>query len=271
MAAILVLSITFFISYVFVTTMVGSEYVLRYFEAQPQIIAFFNPDAEVDSVKRAEDTMRALPFVKDVTVISKEDALNIFLEDNQDDPLTLQLVTADILPASIEVSAVDIQSLPQIEQALLNVPDVSSVEYQRDIVEQLHNWTNSIRLVGGLFITLLVATSVLIIIVITGMKVSSKRTAIRVMQLIGASGWYIKAPFLFEGMYYGVIGAIIGWVATYILSLYATPWLIQFFGEIGIVPIPLIFMGALLAGGVTSGVLIGGIASFFSSQRLLKY
>lgn len=270
-AAIMVLTITFFISYVFVMLIVGSEFVLRYFETQPQITGFFRADTSEEAVTQAEASIKQLSFVKDINVISKEEALQIYQEDNKDDPLLLQLVTADILPASIEVSATDIAALPQIEEELKQIPEIEEVIYQRDIVESLAKWTRALRLVGISLISLLVITSVFVIIVITGMKVASKRTAIRVMQLIGASRWYIKAPFFFEGVYYGILGAVLGWIGTYILSLYLTPWLLQFLRDIPIVPIPTVFMLGLLGSGVLSGIIIGGLASLFSSQRLLKY
>lgn len=270
-AAIMVLTITFFISYVFVMLMVGSEFVLRYFETQPQITGFFRADTSEEAVTQAEASIKQLSYVKDINVISKEEALQIYQEDNKDDPLLLQLVTADILPASIEVSATDIAALPQIEEELKQIPEIEEVIYQRDIVESLAKWTRALRLVGISLISLLVITSVFVIIVITGMKVASKRTAIRVMQLIGASRWYIKAPFFFEGVYYGILGAVLGWIGTYILSLYLTPWLLQFLRDIPIVPVPTVFMLGLLGSGVLSGIIIGGLASLFSSQRLLKY
>lgn len=270
-AAIMVLTITFFISYVFVMLIVGSEFVLRYFETQPQITGFFRADTSEEAVTQAEASIKQLSYVKDINVISKEEALQIYQEDNKDDPLLLQLVTADILPASIEVSATDIAALPQIEEELKQIPEIEEVIYQRDIVESLAKWTRALRLVGISLISLLVITSVFVIIVITGMKVASKRTAIRVMQLIGASRWYIKAPFFFEGVYYGILGAVLGWIGTYILSLYLTPWLLQFLRDIPIVPIPTVFMLGLLGSGVLSGIIIGGLASLFSSQRLLKY
>lgn len=271
LAAIMVLTISFFITYIFTMLIVGSEFVLRYFETQPQITAFFQTDTPSEVVANTQQTMQSQSNVKSVKVISKDEALQIYQEDNKEDPLLLQLVTADILPASIEVQANSIDALPEIETQLKAVPEIDEVIYQKDIVDALAKWTKSLRLVGAALISLLITTSIFVIIVITGMKVASKRTTIRVMQLIGASRWYIKAPFLFEGVYYGIFGAILGWIGVYTLSLYLTPWLLEFLKDIPVVPVPPIFMFGLLGAGVLSGTIIGFIASWFASQRFFKY
>lgn len=271
LAAILVLSISFFVTYVFVVLIAGSEKVLQYFETQPQVTAFFDTQATDEQLKQAESAMQGKEYVKNVRVISKEQALAIYQEDNKDDPLLLQLVTADILPASLEVSAVSIDSLPQIEADLKTLSGIEEVVFQKDIVNKLAQWTTTLRTAGVALIALLMSTSTLIIIVITSMKVSTRRTAIKIMQLIGASQWYIKAPFLFEGIYYGILGAFIGWLAVYTLLLYLTPWLANFLGDIPLLPVPFLFMLGLLGAGTVVGTLLGSLASLFSSQRFLKY
>lgn len=268
--ALSVLSITFFVTYIFAMMMIGSEMVLQYFETQPQITAFFETNADPSQVTTAEQVMSEKPYVQEIRVISKEEALQIYQEDNKEDPVLLQLVTADILPASIEVSGNDINSLQLIERDLQALEGIDEVIYQKEVVETLSNWTRSVRTVGAAMVGLLVFTSILVIMVITSMKVSMRRNAIKIMRLIGASGWYIKGPFLFEGMYYGIIGALIGWVFVYVLLLYATPWLLEFLGDIQLLPVPIEYMLAFLGVGVLSGIIIGGFASLFASGRYIK-
>lgn len=271
LAALLVLTITFFVGYVFTLLITGSEVVLRYFETQPQITAFFQVDAEPELVEVARRQLEQREYVKEVKIVSKEEALLIYQEDNKDDPLLLQLVTADILPASIEVSAQSIAALEQVELDLQKLDGIDEVVYQRDVVASLGKWTSSLRYIGLAIVGLLGITSILIIMVITGMKISAKRNAIKVMQLIGASKWYIKAPFFFEGVYYGLFGAVFGWVFTYIGLLYITPWLMKFFVGIPLLPVPIELMLIILGGGSLIGILIGGFSSLISSQRLLRY
>lgn len=269
LAAVMTLSQTFFLAYMFVLLMIGSELILRYFETQPQITAFFQPDIGDEQVSEAEQVIAEKPYVKSIKRITKDQALSIYREDNKDDAILLQLVTADILPASLEVSTKTIESLPQLEADLKELPGVDEVVFQKDVTDTLSKWTNSLRAGGSFLLILMGFTSAIQIMVMMSMRVSSKRQAIRTMQLIGASRWYIKAPFILEGAMYGILGAVIGWIGIFTMQMYLTPWLLNFLGDIPILPIPITFMAILLAAGTCVGTIIGGFSSLLSTQRFL--
>lgn len=269
LAAVFTLTQTFFLAYVFVMLMVGSEFVLRYFETQPQITAFFKPDVSDEEVAEAQVQIEGKEYVKSVKRVTKQDALNIYREDNKDDPLLLQLVTADILPASLEVSTNQIESLPELESTLKALPGIDEVVFQKDVTDTLSKWTQNLR-TGGIFLLALMAiTSIFQIIVMTSMKISAKRSAIKTMQLIGASRWYIKAPFILEGAMYGFLGALFGWLAMYTCVLYLTPWLLEFLGDIPLLPVSPLYMLAVLGSGSVAGVLLGSFSSLSATQRFL--
>jgi len=102
------------------------------------------------------------------------------------------------------------------------------------------------------------------------MKASMRRREIRIMQLIGATAWYIRSPFLVEGIFYGLIGAFLAWIFVYSLLLYATPALTEFLSGIPLLPIPLIFLLLLLGGLTFVGVLIGGLGALLAVKRHLR-
>jgi cell division transport system permease protein len=270
LAAVLTLTQTFFLAYLFAILMIGSEVVLRYFETQPQITAFFKADVSDDQVSQAKAQIERKEYVKSVKQITKDDALATYREDNKNDPILLQLVTADILPASLEVSATEIQSLPQLEQDLKALDGIDEVVFQKDVTDTLGKWTANLRRGGVFLLSILALTSIVQIMVMTSMKISAKRNAIKTMQLIGASRWYIKSPFIFEGAIYGLLGALLGWVGLYVSVLYSTPWLIEFLGEIPLLPVSPVFMLALLGAGTITGITLGAISSLLASQRFLR-
>jgi cell division transport system permease protein len=66
-----------------------------------------------------------------------------------------------------------------------------------------------------------------------GIKITVRKDEIEIMKLIGASNWFIRTPFLLEGIFYGAVGAIIGWGISYgVLAFYATPKIESFFGGV---------------------------------------
>jgi len=270
LAATLIMFLTFFLATVFVLTAGGFQVVLRYFETRPQVTAFLKDETTLEQVDTIKARLAQTGKVKEAKYISKEEALVIYREQNKNDPLLLEMVTANILPASLEVAAKEISFLPEVAQILKSEPGVEEVVFQEDVVKALHNWTSTLRKIGIGLIGALGLVSLLIILVIIGMKITLRKEEIEILQLIGASPWYIRAPFIFEGMFYGVIGAILAWGIGYLLLLYATPFLVKFLSGIPILPVPIPFMLAVLGIEILAGIVIGSLGSLLAVRRYLK-
>lgn len=270
LAAILLLVITFFVAYSFSLFLYSTQHLLQYFETRPQIIAFFDLEATADQIGQTEQTMKAKGYVENTTVISKDQALQIYQETNKEDPLLLELVTADILPASIEVSGKNVEALQSIKSDLEQMTQIDEVVFQQNVIDSLKNWTRSVRYIGIGAITILCLTSLLNIMVLTAMKISNKRNTINIMRMIGATRWYIKAPYLYEGFLYGLFGSILGWILMYVGLLYATPWLENFLGTIPLLPFPPEIFALQLGAGSLIGVILTGMASTIAVQRVMR-
>ncbi len=270
LAAILLLSVTFFVGYSLSLFALGSEQVLRYFESRPQVIAFFEVDTLPEEIDSTNELMKQKPYVTETTLVSKDEALTIYQEQNKEDPLLLELVTANILPASLEVSGATLSDLNRIKTDLEAVDSIEEVVLQEDVLDALAIWTTSIRLVGAASVAILAFTSLLIMIIIIGMKVVNKRPAITIMRIIGASRWFIRSPFIFEGMIYGVLSSTIGWGASYAGLLYLTPWLSEFLGPIAVFPITPVLFLIQYAAGTALGIFLGATAGSIAVSRVMR-
>lgn len=270
LVAILMMTVTFFVGYMFWLFALGTNKVLDFFETRPQVIAFFEIDAETSQVEGLANGMSQKAYVDDVRVVLKEEALELYRQDHQEDPLLLELVTADILPASVEVSGSDVEALEQIRTDLEGAEGVEDVVYQEDIVANIRQWTGAVRIIGLIATSVLGVVSFLAIVTLIGMKVSAKRHTIRVMNVIGATNWYISAPFLAEGVMYGVTGSILGWALMYVLLLYATPWLQEFMGTIVELPLPWQTLIGQLVLGTVFAILLGISASMLAARRMMQ-
>jgi len=202
--------------------------------------------------------------------VSKQEALKIYREQNKNDPLLLDLVTADILPSSLEISTVKIDDLVGVSETLKASPIVQEVIFQKDVVSTLTSWTNALRTIGVVLIVVLSLVSVFIMVTIIGIKISQKKEDIEIMKLIGATSWHIRWPFIYEGIFYGIFGAIIGWIISSAVLLYSTPFLSSFLKGIPIFPVPLIFFVGLLGLEILLAVILGAVSSFMAVLRYLK-
>ena len=269
--AILVLSMFFVVGYALSFVVLGGNQILHYFETRPQVIAFFRIGADQEQINTIAENLRTRSYVESVTVVTKEQALELYRTENSADPLLLELVTADILPASIEVSATSVEFFEEIENDLAEYTDiVDETVFQRDVVDTLVRWTTTIRTIGLISTSVLGVASILVMVVVISSKVANKRREILTMRLLGATNWFIQRPFMMEGVLYGVFTAVVGWVITQTGLLYATPWITEFFGEINLVPVPLEIVIIQLGIGVLFGVMLGLIASSIALRRFVK-
>ncbi len=270
LAAIMIMVVTFLAVSVFTILILGSSKILNYFESKPQVTAFFHDEATTTQIDSLKNTLQATGKVSSLKFVSKQQALQIYKQQNKNDPLLLDLVTADVLPASLEISTFQITDLPVISNSLKNNPIVQEVVFQQDVVATLTTWSNAIRAIGLGLIVVLSIVSILIMATIIGMKISQKKEEIEVMQLIGATKWYISWPFIYEGMFYGLIGTFVGWVVVSATLFFSTPLLENFLQGIPLFPVPWYFYGLLLAGEVVLSMLLGWFASLLAVRRYIK-
>ena len=269
-AAILIVMQTFFVVSMFIFLIVGSSRIIAFLESQPQVTAFFENETKQEEIQVLKEAVKQTGKVSATKFVSKEEALKIYEEQNKDEPILLEFVTADILPASLEVSTYKIQDLSEIYTLLKNAPIVAEVIYQKDLVSKLTLWTNALRTVGITLIAVLGISSVLILVIVIGIKISQKKTEIEIMRLLGATSWYVRWPFIFEGMLYGVVGAVVAWCIASGILWYATPFLNNFLGGVSVLPFSPIILLEILAVEILLGILLGVFSSFLAVLRYLK-
>lgn len=270
LAAILIMTLTFFVVTVFTFLAVGSSKVISFFESKPQITVFFNDEAKQEQIDTLKQQLIANGKVSQIRFVSKQEALQIYRQQNKDDPLLLDLVTAEILPASLEISPTNIGDLQPLSETIKSSSVVSEVIYQKDIVSSLSAWTSAIRRVGIGLIAALALVSTFIMITIIGIKISQRKDEIEIMRLIGATNWYVRWPFIMEGIFYGVVGAFFGWMVASVLLIAATPSLSSFLRGIPLLPVSPLFLLGVLAGELLLAVIFGIFSSFLAVLRYLK-
>ncbi len=266
----LIMTLTFFAITVFTIITILSIRLVSYFESRPQLTVFFKDTASKSQIQTMKVELKDTGKTSSIVYVSKEEALRIYKEQNKNDPILLDLVTADILPASIEVQAKEVEDLSSLASIVKGSNIVEEVVFQKDIVDTLISWTNAFKRIGIVVISVLVLVSTFVIITIIGIRITVRREEIEIMKLIGASNWFIRMPFLLEGMFYGLVGAILGSLITFGLLLYSTPTLETFLRGVPIFPVSPILILEIFAVEVFLACLLGAVASFLAVFRYLK-
>lgn len=269
-AASMIMFLTFLSLLTFILMAAGSQTALKYFESKPQVIIFFKEGTTTQDVSAIENALKQESRVVKTRYVSKEEALQIYREKNKSDPALLELVTANILPASLEISTKNPEDLELIAEILKKEPVVSDVIVPEDVIATLTSLTRIIRIVGLTTVGFLMVFAILVIIMIIGFKIRLKRSEIEIMRLLGASPSFIRNPFILEGIFYGLTGAIFAWVLSYGLLWYFTPFLQGYLGEVKLLPVDPLFMLILLIAVSLVALLIGGLGSISAVKRYLK-
>lgn len=270
LAASMVMFLTFLTLLLFLLLALGSQEILKYYESKPQVIAFFKDNTTESDIRAIEGALNQSGRVSTLKYVSKEEALKIYQERNKNNPALLELVTANILPASLEISTISPQDLSTIAEIIKKEPVIEDVVYPEDVIQALTRGTGVVRTVGLIAVTFLIIFAFLVILMIIGFKIRLKRGEIEIMKLLGASTWFIKAPFIIEGITYGVAGAILAWIISYTLVWYFTPFIQGFLGEITLLPVSPIVMLSLLLVTISIATIIGGLGSFGAVRRYLR-
>lgn len=283
LAAVFVLTITFFVATVLSLLIYSSSEIIKYFETRPQVIAFLADDVSVENISQLQDKLLSDERVKDVRFVSKEEALEIYKKATSDNPLLSELVSPDIFPASLEFSLKDLSFAEKVIDEVKSEEIVEEVGFTAnlggestltDVVGRLRSITWYIRIGGGIFAALLLGTSLLVILIIVGMRITTRRGEIEILDLIGATPAFIRSPIIIEAIIYAFTGVFAGWISALTLILYATPSVIAYFGEIPVLPRDTLqlfaIFGIILAGELLVGLVLTLAGSMLAVSRVRK-
>lgn len=272
LAGVMITTLTLLVISVFTLISFGSIQILKYFESAPQVIAFFKPGTDLTDIAIANirAQLESSGRLNQFRYVSTREAEAIYKEKNKDNPLLLELVDYNILPASIEISGKTLEDLPFLKNMLTTQEGVEDIVYYEDIIQSLSSWINSIKGIGTGVIGYLTIESILVILVIIGLQIASRREEIEIMRILGATAWFIRLPYILTGIAYGLIGSFIAWGLSYLLLLYSTPFLAEWLQDIPLLPVPVWFMLAVLGAELLFGALIGASGGFLATRRFLK-
>ena len=282
LAAISSLGLTFFVATFVGILLFASSKALIYFETRPQIIAFLKNDVTVQSISALQDKLKADARVKDLNFVSKERALELYKSSTSDNPLLGELVSPSTLPASLEFSVKDLSDANKViddvkkEDAVDSIGFTASLGGQStlsDVIGRLKRIGLYIRVGGLVFVSVLLITSFFVLMIVIGMRITTKRSEIETLSLIGAKPGFIRTPIVLEGINYAILGSFIGWLVASIIILYVTPSIISFFGSITILPKNSLeffeLLGIILGIEMLVSIVIAVIASNVAISRAL--
>ncbi len=186
------------------------DYMLTQIEESIGIAVFLNEDVNSDKVLEINDQLVNIDHVESVSYISPEDALQEMKESwDAEDILAGFDETNNPLTSSFEVTLSDIQYQKDVVSKIEQIDGVRKIRSSDTETEFLVKISNFFRVFGSVLILALAAISVVIITNTVKLSVFTRRTEISIMKYVGATDWFIRWPFVIEGIIIGIVGAAI--------------------------------------------------------------
>jgi cell division transport system permease protein len=182
---------------------------------------FFVQDANPQQINAVQSKLLTFPETKTAVFISKDDAWELMKKKYPD--LT-ENASSNPLPASFEVTPKDADQVQALATRLEPLPEgVDKVDYAEKKTERILAVTNVIKYIFLLGSLVLLAASTILIANTIRLSIFSRRREIEVMKLVGASNWFVRGPFMLEGVICGLIGAVVAVILLVVAKKFALP------------------------------------------------
>ncbi|MCR4783533.1 MAG: permease-like cell division protein FtsX [bacterium] len=233
-----------------------------------QIKVYMDSQFTPDQINSFKSAAYDIGHVSKVSFVPKDEAFKK-LRQRLNAKLDLSDLDGNPLPDAFEVPVDDPTFLEPVAHKLAGIDHVATVDYGREEAQKLMKLNHVVRIVGLVILVMLLASTLLIISNTIRLTVFARRKEIDIMQLVGAADWFIRWPFILEGITQGMVGAAL---ATLLIDVSYRMVVPQLQRSISFLPIllPTQIMPFINVGLITMGCLVGALGSFISVNRYLK-
>ncbi|OCN06222.1 hypothetical protein A4S06_00465 [Erysipelotrichaceae bacterium MTC7] len=241
-------------------------------ETHIQVLARVDAIVEESQIPELEAQLKAIDHVVDVRYSSASEQLDLLIQDEKSKGKYNSFKNSNPLPAAFYVDADQGKNVANIKKQILKIDGIMDANYGGDSVNTMIKGFNSIRLYGGVFIGALSFLAMFLISNTIKINIHNRREEIAIMRNVGASNGFIKAPFLFEGIFIGIFGSIIPILLTifgygFVYDALGGNLLTSMFKLLPPIPFVLYLSGILLV----IGILVGFIGSLLAVNKNLKW
>ncbi|GLW30665.1 permease-like cell division protein FtsX [Actinoplanes regularis] len=237
-----------------------------FYYGEIEVSIFLVDNAEAGQVAALEEKLKSNPLVKESKHETKEEALERFKVLYQDSPDFVNAVNADSLPESFRVKLKNPEDYEKFAQDVKGDAVIQRIIDQRELLQKVFNIFNSVQLMSLVVAAVMAFAALLLVGNTIQVAAYSKRREVAVMKLVGASNWFIQAPFVLEAVVAGLIGAILGFGALFIGKIVLLDNKLQALTAI-LTPVPngnVVLMLPLLAG-------VGAVVSAGTAWITLRF
>ena len=269
-AAMITVLITFFVFGTFTLLALNFNKSIEDVASKIQIQVYLKDDIKLVDQKEIELKLMENPEVSEVTYESKDEAF-LNLKENlgsNEGLLEGYDLNNNPLPSSFIVNLKDPSYAEDVTKSVESMTGVEGIGNQQDVINTISKFVNVVQIVGiGLFIVF-IGVSVFLIMNTIKLTVYSRRREVGIMKFVGATDWFIRWPFVIEGIIIGAIGALVASLALFLIYSAIFKWIVSSMFIVNLVQ-PQFVLTTLLACFVGGGIIVGTVGSIFALRKFL--
>ncbi|QSQ10372.1 Cell division protein FtsX [Koleobacter methoxysyntrophicus] len=255
---------------IFLIITLNFNFIVDTVESQVEITAYLDDSLMDEEISRIGRELIQVHGVREVTFVSREQALKEFREQLGDKEGLLAAMEKDNpLPNSYRIKTQNPEVVKDVANMIGRIEGIDEVKYGKEIVDKLFKITGIIRFVGIGVMAVLSIISIFIISNTIKLTVYARRREIEIMKYIGATDWFIRWPFLIEGMVLGFLGSLIAVGVLNVAYYYLFNFVVLNIPIITLLPFD-VFLYDLSIWFLGIGTFIGTVGSGISIRRFLR-
>jgi len=234
-------------------------------------------DATKAEIAALQKQLQGIPHVAEVTFVSKSEALAT-LKGELDDKTIVEELHTNPLPNSFEVKADDAANLPKVEAAVYPQgsegkpidPIISNPFDRQHSSKQIEQVTSALKIVLTVITALLILASLMLVGNTIRLSIYTRRREVEVMRLVGATRWFIRWPFMIEGVVVGLVGGLLAILILWLGKITIVDPLSDSFGFLAAQNNSTLGFPALVAILFAASIFVSTIGSGVTLRRFLK-
>ena len=236
---------------------------------------YLKSDANASDIQRVHALIEKTPHVKKIQFVSKAQA---YRDERRRNPQAYQLLGSNPLPDTFRVTPDQAGNLNRVRDAIVPIgasgrrapadPSIDEVKNRRDETSKILSATRIVKLTMALLAALLIAASILLISNTIKLSLFARRREVEVMKLVGATDWFIRWPFVIEGV---IVGALGGGLAILLLAVGKVALIDPLARDFALITAPsTIDFSLLVAVLLAASVAVSATGSALSLRRFLR-
>lgn len=269
-ASVITVGATLFIFGVFMLLALTINMGVQSIEDTVEVKIFLKDNIDLVQKRDLELELKKFEGVKDYKYESKFEALKNFKEQLKDKKGLLDSFDSsnNPMPAAFIVKLDKVEDAEKVQSEFKGKTGVEDIGNQKEVIDRIIQISNTVKWIGIVVFLILAGVSLFLIANTIKLTVFSRRREIGIMKFVGATDWFIRWPFIIEGIVIGIFGAIVSNIALYFLYDMLYTKIVMQLMTVSLVS-PHYVLSAMLGEFILAGILVGALGSFLSLRKFL--